>query len=47
MQEADENPLIDTSKMNEEEKMAIDERLKDVIEKLDMIDAKEAPSKAT
>ena len=47
LKEAEENPQADKSKMSEEEKMEHDERLKEVIEQLDLIDAADAPSKAT
>ena len=47
MKEAEELPKIDTSKMSEDEKMEIEEKLKDVNEMLDLIDANEAPVKAT
>lgn len=47
MKESDDIPNIDRTNMPEEDSMALDERLSDVIEQLDMIDAKEAPSKAT
>ena len=47
MKEAEEIPLLDKSAMSEEDKMEKEERLKEVIEQLDLIDAKEAPSKAT
>ena len=43
----DENPNVDISKMSEEDKMEHEERLKEVIEQLDLIDAADAPSKAT
>lgn len=47
LKEAEELPLTDKTNMTEEEKMAVDQRLKDVQEQLDLIDAAEAPSKAT
>lgn len=47
LKEAEENPKADKSKMSEEEKIEHEERLKEVIEQLDLIDAADAPSKAT
>jgi len=47
LKEAEENPKADKSKMSEEEKIEHEERLKEVIEQLDLIDATDAPSKAT
>lgn len=44
---ADEIPKIETEGMDEDKKMELEEELKDVIEQLDLIDASEAPSKAT
>lgn len=47
MKEAEDIPKIDTSNMPEDEKMELEEKLKDVNEMLDLIDANEAPTKAT
>jgi len=47
LKEAEENPKADKSKMSEEDKIEHEERLKEVIEQLDLIDATDAPSKAT
>jgi ATPase subunit of ABC transporter with duplicated ATPase domains len=47
LKEAHEIPLIDKTNMEEEDKIALEERQKDVLEQLDLIDASDAPSKAT
>jgi len=47
LKEADDIPNIDKTKLPEEEKIAVEERLKEVIEQLDLIDAADAPNKAT
>lgn len=47
LKEAEEIPKIDKTNMPEEEKNELEEKLKDVLETLDLIDAAEAPSKAT
>jgi len=47
LKEAEENPQADKTKMSEEDKIEHEERLKEVIEQLDLIDAADAPSKAT
>lgn len=47
LKEAEEIPKIDKTNMSEEEKVELEEKLKDVLETLDLIDAAEAPSKAT
>lgn len=47
LKEAEDIPNIDTTNMPEEEKIELEEKLKDVHEMLDLIDAAEAPSKAT
>merc|ERR1719454_202927 len=47
LKEAEEIPKMDKTNMPEEEKIELEEKLKDVLETLDLIDAADAPSKAT
>ena len=46
LKEAEEIPKIDKTNMSEEKKIELEEKLKDVHEMLDLIDASDAPSKA-
>ena len=47
LKEAEDIPKIDKQNLPEDEKIELEEKLKDVHEMLDLIDAADAPSKAT